>query len=141
MTPKISVFIYFFIFVSRLSEFFGFDEYVHHVHEPDDAQYEQLVNISQSYFFQTNPHICRKTGSTPRPSATKSKKTLRIHSSHFIFLFELDNCFTKPENMRHIIYSMIHDNTITNTTSIHAPSLTSDASPLTKRMPKNPNTR
>ena len=91
-------------------------------------------------FFQTNPHICRKTGSTPgrvRPKA----KTLRIHSSHFIFLFELDNCFTKPENMRHIIYSMIHDNTITNTTSIHAPSLTSDASPLTKRMPKNPNTR
>ena len=140
MTPKISVFIYFFIFVSRLSEFFGFDEYVHHVHEPDDAQYEQCGKHLSIIFFQTNPHICRKTGSTTgrvRPKA----KTLRIHSSHFIFLFELDNCFTKPENMRHIIYSMIHDNTITNTTSIHAPSLTSDASPLTKRMPKSPNTR
>ena len=68
---------------------------------PTTLSMNNVVNISQSYFFKPI-HTFVIEPITQRPEgAEQDKKDDSVHFAHFL---ELDNIFTKPQSIRHAMY-------------------------------------
>jgi len=80
-----------------VSEFFGFDEHVHQVDEPDDTQDKQSGKHGASNFFEPI-HTFEIKPVAERPEGAEQEK--QDDYVHFFIFFELDTFSIKPHSIR-----------------------------------------